>query len=398
MGSYLSEPKKDKNSDSGRGNGLTWGSSDMQGWRTSMEDAHVTLTDLGEQLKGTAMFAVFDGHGGKEVAKFCERHMPSELLSICEQTSDPGTLLTNGFHRMDDMLRAPEYLEELQELKGGAARVDPSSSSIDDPAVGSEDRAAARSSVIENSIKQDLIEAKARGAISREDAQQMMMKMMLLKRLDAAGNDDAVVPEPAMQVGCTAVCTLLTKSHLICANAGDSRAVLCRKGKAVALSQDHKPNCPTERSRIEAAGGTVQAAKRGAMVTYRVNGNLSLSRAIGDLQYKGRSDLPPERQIVCATPDVHREALSPDDEFVVLACDGIWDVKSSQEVCNFVRRRLMRRMPIVQIVEQLMEACCTTDPKKTMGIGADNMTCIVVQFDHWKMEDAVDSSCVCAIS
>lgn len=64
----------------------------------------------------------------------------------------------------------------------------------------------------------------------------------------------------------------------------------------------------------------------------RVNSNLNLSRAIGDLKYKGNDALPPEKQIITAQPDVRIFELTKEDRFFVLACDGIWDVMTNQ-VC-----------------------------------------------------------------
>ena len=62
----------------------------------------------------------------------------------------------------------------------------------------------------------------------------------------------------------------------------------------------------------------------------RVNGNLNLSRAIGDLRYKSNEQLPAAAQIISAQPDVTQTTLSPADSFLVLACDGVWDVMSNQ--------------------------------------------------------------------
>ena len=82
----------------------------------------------------------------------------------------------------------------------------------------------------------------------------------------------------ASYAGCTATVVLITSTDIICANAGDSRTVLCKSGTAVELSQDHKPDDPSERSRIYKAGGFVEDG--------RVNGMLALSRALGDFEYK----------------------------------------------------------------------------------------------------------------
>ncbi|CAN0484552.1 unnamed protein product, partial [Hapterophycus canaliculatus] len=66
-------------------------------------------------------------------------------------------------------------------------------------------------------------------------------------------------------------------------------------------------------------------------------GNLNLSRAIGDLMYKADEDLSPEEQMITADPDLKTLVLTPEDEFIVLACDGVWNSLSSQEVTRAVR-------------------------------------------------------------
>ena len=86
--------------------------------------------------------------------------------------------------------------------------------------------------------------------------------------------------------GCTAVVVLITKTEIYCANAGDSRAVMSKKGKAKDLSTDHKPDLPNERRRIERAGGSVEEN--------RVNGVLALSRSLGDFEYKSNTILKPQ--------------------------------------------------------------------------------------------------------
>lgn len=80
-----------------------------------------------------------------------------------------------------------------------------------------------------------------------------------------------------------------------------------------------------EKARIQAAGGFVDFG--------RVNGNLALSRAIGDFEFKKSADLPPEAQVVTAFPDVNVHEISDDDEFLVLACDGPYFQKIP---CGFI--------------------------------------------------------------
>ncbi|XP_071710146.1 probable protein phosphatase 2C 75 [Rutidosis leptorrhynchoides] len=126
-------------------------------------------------------------------------------------------------------------------------------------------------------------------------------------------------------VGSTAVIALLTPEYLIVANCGDSRAVLCRNGKAVPLSVDHKPDREDERARIEALGGRILFAGNGA----RVEGVLAMSRAIGDRLLK---------QVVTSEPEfmfIKREA---GDMNLILASDGLWDVLSSELSCEVVHK------------------------------------------------------------
>ena len=124
-----------------------------------------------------------------------------------------------------------------------------------------------------------------------------------------------------MHAGCTANVVMITKAEILCANAGDSRAVLSKKGKVKDLSVDHKPDTPSEKRRIERANGFVEDS--------RVNGMLALSRSLGDFEYKNNSILKPEDYIVTAFPDITIEKITSDTDFIICACDGIWDCLTS---------------------------------------------------------------------
>jgi serine/threonine protein phosphatase PrpC len=123
--------------------------------------------------------------------------------------------------------------------------------------------------------------------------------------------------------GCAAVVACIIGGWIWCANVGDSRALLCREGKAVQLSLDHKPDRDDEAARIESAGGFVSFR--------RVLGRLAVSRAFGDEELK---------PLVIADPEIRVEQLTPQDEFLFMACDGLFDVFSSQEAVEFMHSRL----------------------------------------------------------
>lgn len=147
-------------------------------------------------------------------------------------------------------------------------------------------------------------------------------------------------------IGSTAIVMCIKAGVMFIANVGDSRAVACWSGRADPLSVDHKPSDELEAKRIQAAGGWVEFN--------RVNGNLALSRALGDFVFKKNENKSVEDQIVTALPDVENRIIHEDLEFVVLACDGIWDVMSNEEVVSFIRTRIAAKMEpaIVRIREK----------------------------------------------
>ena len=178
----------------------------------------------------------------------------------------------------------------------------------------------------------------------------------------------------SMFTGCTANVLAIKNKQLYFANAGDSRAVLCKKGIAYPMSVDHKPTLPAELKRIEKAGGWVSDC--------RVLGNLNLSRGLGDSEYKMDENLTPQEQIISPFPDIKIENLDSDCDFAVLACDGIWDCKTNQEVCDFFMERIRKRPAekISKFIEELFDEILAPDVFTELGVGCDNMSCIVIQF------------------
>jgi len=154
---------------------------------------------------------------------------------------------------------------------------------------------------------------------------------------------------------------------VIVGNIGDSRCVLGRgDGTAFSLSEDHKPNTPTEQKRIEEAGGHV--------TLNRVRGNLALSRAFGDRSYKVPMDYPPEKQMVSCIPDyIEKEVTSQD--FLFIACDGIYegDIFSRESVVEWISERLKKTDDIAQIMAELLDECVFRGSR-------DNMSAMLIQF------------------
>ncbi|XP_019260223.1 PREDICTED: protein phosphatase 2C 16-like isoform X2 [Nicotiana attenuata] len=141
------------------------------------------------------------------------------------------------------------------------------------------------------------------------------------------GGGDSHEPVAPETVGSTAVVAVVCSSHIIVSNCGDSRAVLCRGKEPLALSVDHKPNREDEYERIEAAGGKVIQWNG-----HRVFGVLAMSRSIGDRYLK---------PWIIPDPEVTFIPRSKDDECLILASDGLWDVMTNEEVCDMARKRIL---------------------------------------------------------
>lgn len=298
MGTFLSRPNTTKVSHTGGNAFMRFGDSAMQGWRMFMEDAHISLPNLTET---TGLFAVFDGHGGPEVAKFCAKYMPIELLKNPNfKTENYKTALEEVFLAMDTKLLNDTHNDLLKEFKN-----DPDNA---------------------NSF-----------------------------------------------AGCTANVVLITRKEIYVANAGDSRAIAyTTDGNVIALSTDHKPDNDIERTRIQKAGGYVSEG--------RVNDNLNLSRAIGDLEYKKNPALKPEQQIISAFPDVVVKTLDANINYILIGCDGIWETLSAKDICTLIESRLIGNpnVKLSSVVEELLDKLIA---KETMeGVGCDNMSAILIQF------------------
>lgn len=299
MGIYLASPNKEKNTIEESYQNMRYAASGMQGWRVNMEDAHIAKFNIAPD---THIFGVFDGHGGKEVAKYVERHLIDELVSNkAFKEKNYAQALTETFLRMDELLQTNEGKKELMAIK--------------------------------------------------------------------AGDDDSKMEyQTESFAGCTACVALITKTQIICANAGDSRCVLLSKGQAIALSEDHKPEVESERSRIQKAGGYV--------VDGRINGNLNLSRAIGDLEYKKNTDIKVHEQLIIAVPEIKQRNLTSDDEMLILGCDGIWECLTNQQICDFVQEKIKEKKAVGPAVESLLDKILANDT--STGLGCDNMTCVCV--------------------
>nr|QIM55863.1 abscisic acid insensitive 3 protein [Morus alba] len=269
-----------------------WGSVSICGRRPEMEDAVAAVPRFMkipiEMLIDTCMidgisqnltrltshfFGVYDGHGGSQVADYCRERIH---LALAEEI---------GFIKGDLSDANPGENRQVRWEKTFTSCFQ----KVDDEIGGKAERSTDGSDV---------------------DASDAMF--------------EPVAPET---VGSTAVVALVCSSHIIVANCGDSRAVICRGKEPVPLSVDHKPNREDEYARIEASGGKVIQWNG-----HRVFGVLAMSRSIGDRHLKPWIIPEPEVMVLPRTRE---------DECLILASDGLWDVMTNEEVCEVARRRIL---------------------------------------------------------
>ncbi|CAJ1066247.1 integrin-linked kinase-associated serine/threonine phosphatase 2C isoform X2 [Xyrichtys novacula] len=212
----------------------------------------------------------------------------------------------------------------------------------------------------------------------KENLDKLIKKCLLdtFRQTDEDFLKKASSQKPVWKDGSTATCVLVVDDMVYVANLGDSRAVLCRveasadgqkRSVTLALSKEHNPTIYEERMRIQRAGGTVRDG--------RVLGVLEVSRSIGDGQYK--------RCGVISTPDLRRIQLTPNDRFIILACDGLFKVFSADEAVKFVLNVLqegtVEQKEGLTEDELRFESACQQLASEAVRRGcADNVTVILL--------------------
>jgi len=292
-------------------NRFDYGISEAIGARPTMEDRTLVLQTLMldpthgyyknepkehlHELAMTSFAAVFDGHGGDECSSYLVDALPHHLR--------------NAMLAEKDALRSAVEQSRIQQ-------------------------------------RQD----------QTEDAASELMRK-ILKTCYLRADKEFISPKNAPQSGSTAATVILFGRRLFAANVGDSRVVLCRSGgQCVELTSDHKPSRPDEAARVRAAGGFI--------LHKRVMGELAITRAFGDKSFKMgiKAMLEDEAEelagggagangageakdlnapLVSAEPEIASMVLSHNDEFLLLACDGLFDVFRSQDAIALARQELI---------------------------------------------------------
>lgn len=276
-------------------NRFDYGISEETGFRRTMEDKCLIVQDmstpgLSSRLTPQTWMGVYDGHGGPEASLFLFEHLHH--------------LVSESLSSASDTIRQAQDTQAVPHLD-------------------------------------EAVESAVTNAFVKADRQ--------------------FISGSSAQAGSTATTLLLLGNRAYCANVGDSRTVLCRRGEAIAMSNDHKPSREDEAVRIKAAGGFI--------INKRVMGELAVSRAFGDSEFKkGISEILGEeaanmrddnaeqdlsKPLVIAEPEFMAIDLEPTDDFLLLACDGLFDVMTNQAACDMINAEMRQHGDAQRAAETL---------------------------------------------
>ncbi|KAI1393614.1 PP2C-domain-containing protein [Hypoxylon trugodes] len=307
------------------------GNKSLKSQKSTSEDADPPAESSSQDVIETdnGYFAIFDGHAGTFAADWCGKKLHLILEDIIRRNPNVPIpeLLDQTFTNVD------QQLEKLPLKNSGCTaaiavlrwedRV-PSTNS----ATGSQAIAPAAAAA-----------SKATDASKPKEA-----------RPENDGPNNAIVESAHARLKGTAV----RQRVLYTANVGDARIILCRAGKALRLSYDHKGSDENEGKRIANAGGLI--------LNNRVNGVLAVTRALGDTYMK---------DLVTGHPYTTETVIQPEvDEFIIIACDGLWDVCNDQDAVDLIRDEQDPATASKKLVDHALARFST-----------DNLSCMIVRFD-----------------
>ncbi|KAG7365446.1 protein phosphatase 2C [Nitzschia inconspicua] len=321
--------------------------------------------------------------------------LPTELQMAYGTSEMPGRRIA-----MEDAICEEVWNQELLLKDEGASEVDLSLLGVCD---GHGDGGQVSAFVTENAapILRLMIEKIAAGSAIDMSSAEFWSKVWTATSIEI----DARLKKKKLEGGSTAVFALTTKDFIITANTGDSRAILVQQDGVKPLSSDHKPEDPIETARVEMAGMTVIHLsipdENGQEAVYHkiakdssLKNTMAVARAYGDFDYKcckakkesateeeeeEGMDLPPEQQPITCIPDVTIHRRQPEtDCYLVLACDGIWDVMSNEDVGDFVKNQVKMKNEendsealLPEVGDALLQECLQKG-------SLDNMSTIIV--------------------
>jgi len=295
MGLYLAKPDLTPIKDSGYTNELRYAVSSIQGWRNTNEDRWVVRKSI---APGVSYFAIFDGHGGSEIAQYCEFLFSKKL-------------------KKNENFKKRRFSESLYET---FIDIDESLNTI------------------EGRLKLKEFMDFSIGSISFS--------------------------------GSAAIVILIADGIIHCANIGTSQAfVYTTDHELIYLNETHKAVDVKEQDRIFKAGGFIQNG--------RINGKLSLSRTIGDFEYKNNSLLCLEEQMVIPIPSIRSLKIQSNYKLILIGSDGLFELNSPAKLCCYANKKSREiDVDLNFVLHDMIIKGIALDTTKALG--CDNITGILI--------------------
>ena len=370
MGELLDTPIKEMEGDEDNKDGkkfighndvLKYGVRSIQGRRKKMEDTYLCQLDiecprnpddidvnLNDEPIKAHIFGVFDGHGGIEIAQYVKDNFVNVLINTDEFKKEKyEDALKKAFETIDQTLKdnteeTRQQLKKIQEIERKKELLN------------------------KKPIENDLSD-------KEQNDLEVFKSILNPRKLDNCNI--------SMFTGTTACVCLIIENTIYIANAGDSRCVIIKKEKNYKIdmqTKDHRLVDPDEKRRIEVDDEFVDNSNS------RLNGVLSLSRSIGDLEYKKREWHKPEDQIITCKPDIYKKTIS-EVAYILLGTDGVWEFfKNDKEIMDYNAKIFNEKdegeSTLAESIQTLFEELLDIEDIKTnKKIGLDNMTMIAIK-------------------
>ena len=398
---------------------------EMQGWRSTMEDAAIVLPNY---EKNTSLFGILDGHGGSIISEFVSVNFKNVLIRLNSyKNGNYEKALTETFLIMDELLKnkkinnfiytthnskekqkekPKKQMSSINNDKIVKLRFETGIFEFDltqiDLSLEGEDTSTTlyeykrKNSVRINSDDHNNIQiediffqqsGKQNAALNTlplfEDVYNIskydidfehQTNNLELQKSHTSFKISSYDNFVASDMGTTANIMLIKNGVIYIANVGDSLSVMYKNKKAYNLNREHQTIIESEKERVLKSGANI--------VGYRINGMLNLTRAIGDLKFKSNNNLKRHEQSVIAIPEITKIEDTDGIDFIIMGCDGVWDCVKRQLVCDFVDRQIKENPDknLSDILKVIFDRCVS----KVWGVilGTDNMSCIIVQFLH----------------
>ncbi|GME83178.1 unnamed protein product [Ambrosiozyma monospora] len=356
-------------------------------FRPTMEDVHTYVANFAERLDW-GYFAIFDGHAGKDSARWCGSHLHDILYDniALNDNVDLRDNLNKSFQEADEKISREvsgssgctaavaviRWEEEIDDddvtspsatsMTSPTTTTTTTSVSSNDHPLNSEPSQLPVSSPPEGSAANNTSdhnkETDGQSHANTNDngnplSESSSKSPSPVPNHDTHHHDSKKKTVDPKETPFDFIPTKKHKRMLYTANVGDSRLVLSRGGEAKRLSYDHKSSDKLEQQRVRLSGGL--------MLKNRVNGVLAVTRSLGDSYMKN---------LVIGSPYTTSTELQEDDEFLIIACDGLWDVVTDQEAVDRVKDVTDPKHASSLLCTMAMERATT-----------DNVTVMVVRFD-----------------